>query len=389
MTAGVRIPAALLALTLLLTGCSSAGPWFGGKEKPEDEKVQDYVEPKPGQPVGLKQLWRTGVAGSPDEYFFHPRTIGLTGEAVYMATRDGQVTALSRPEGDTLWETDLDAPVAGGVAVDETRVYVGTLDGDMVALHRADGKPAWRVPVSSSVASAPQVAAGKVIFLTLDNRTYALDAASGERLWVHTTPPESLVVMGAATPTVSGRMVLVGYSSGEVFALALDSGQRIWSTNLTVLGKRSELDLLQDVDAPVVAGEGRFYAVNHQGRLVALQPSKGTFLWERSLSAVRRPLLADNRLYVSDVDGSLTALGTEDGIPLWTTRLSDGLLTAPVMYRGRIVVGDSKGRLFAVDPTSGRVLGLDHLGDDLFSDPVVDGNNLFLWTNDGNTYRFE
>ncbi|HIJ83609.1 MAG TPA: PQQ-binding-like beta-propeller repeat protein, partial [Magnetococcales bacterium] len=130
------------------------------------------------------------------------------------------------------------------------------------------------------------------------------------------------------------------------------------------------------------------FAVNHQGRLVALSRSTGTRIWSNDLSAIRRPLLWSDRLFVADVEGNMRALGVEDGMELWRGKISDGLLTAPVRFKDLIFVADDQGRIFSIDPTSGLVLGMDKIGDPILADPVVVGQDMYVWTNKGNMMYF-
>ncbi|MBF0178119.1 MAG: outer membrane protein assembly factor BamB [Magnetococcales bacterium] len=378
-----------LGLSLALGGCSKSGAWFNGPEKPVDETVQEYVEPKPGKSVGLDRLWRRGVASSPDKFLLHPTGMALDDTLLAVGTFQGRVVAMNPADGSVYWKADLGAAIGGGVAADAERVYAGTTQAEMVALDRRDGRELWRASVATAVASPPRVVRDLVIFVTLDNRTYALDGATGQRRWVHNTSPEPLVIMGAGTPSVLRGTVLVGYASGELFALSLEDGKPQWTYNMTIMGSRSELDLLQNVTAPLLVTPRAVFAATHQGRLMALQPNSGKPFWERAMSVIHTPLLVDDRLVVADVDGSLSVLSAADGVPFWQTHLSDALLTAPVMFHDRIIVGDSKGRIFAVDPASGRVVGLDHFGDPMFADPLVVGGHLYLWTNEGNVYRFQ
>lgn len=378
----------------LLSGCVT-NP-FGDGESPKAapgprpaETIQPFVEPDPGVGVGWKRSWHESVARSPDEHLAHPGQIVIDGPDLFLGTFQGRVVRLSAADGDTVWEREVGATVSGGVAVDAERVFAGTRGGEMVALSRSDGTELWRVQVSTAVASAPRVADGRVVFVTLDNRSYALDVQDGKRLWIHSTMPEALVVMGAAAPTIYRDRVYVGYSSGEVYAISLRDGQPFWAQNLTAQRGRSELDLLQDVDAGIVVGEERIYTVNHQGHAVALQPSSGGRIWEQAFSAVRTPLLHGAQMYISDIDGNLVALSTEDGMELWRTRLSDGLLSAPVLFGDRLAVGDDKGRLFAVEPLSGKVSGLERVKEPILADPVVVGRSLYLWTNEGNLLRYD
>ncbi len=394
----------MLVLGLLLVGgCKTMDGLTGGGEESKTaaetagETIKPYVEPVVKAGVGLKRRWRESVARSPDEHMQHPGQFVVDGQDLFVGTFQGEVVRLMAASGDTVWERDLDVSVSGGVAVDGERVFVGTRGGEMVALARGDGRELWRVRVSTAVASAPKVSEGRVVFTTLDNRTYALAVEDGKRLWIHSTVPEALVVMGAAPPTIDDWRIYVGYSSGEVYALSLRDGTAIWMQNLTARRGRSELDLLQDVDAAIVVpaekqddGEiSKIYTVNHQGNAVALHPPSGNRIWEQDFSAIRTPLVYRSQMFIADIDGHLVALSTRDGMELWRVRLSDGLLSAPVLFGERLIIGDDKGRLFAVDPMSGVVTGLDHVDEPILADPQVAQGSLFLWTNEGNLWRFD
>ncbi|MBF0369149.1 MAG: PQQ-binding-like beta-propeller repeat protein [Magnetococcales bacterium] len=384
---------------MLLAGCSSMPSWMGGdSESTSSVEEALFVVPDPGRSTGLKRVWHESVAGTPDDFFNHPGHFVVDGGDVFVATHEGQVVRLHAKTGGEIWDVEVGDPIAGGVAVGEGLVYAGTVEGEMIALAQLNGKEVWRTRVSTAVASAPTVASGRVVFLTLNNWTYALSAADGEREWMHQSLPEGLVMRGAARPTVVGERVYTGYSSGEVHALSLDKGKPHWSENLTILGGRVEIDMLQDVDAAIVveenaSGDDRVFAINHKGKLVALSGDNGNRLWERSIKAVRRPLLFSGRLYVTDMEGGLSAISAEDGIPLWQTRLSDGMLTAPVYFNDQIFIADDQERLFSVDPESGHLMGLDQIGDPVHADPVVvaegGSKGLYLWTNDGNVMRFQ
>ncbi len=398
-----------LLFLLSVSGCSSWSNPFQGtskeasKEAPKEapkvvEEVVTFIEPQTKESTGLTRVWRERVSRWPGQYWQHPRQVVVTDTDVFVGTFHGRVARLARESGELVWEAAAGDRVTGGVAVDGQRVFAGTRSGEMVAFDRESGTVLWRSEVSAPVVSAPVVGGGKVLFLTLDNRTYALNAADGKRLWMHSTPPEALVVMGAATPTLDGPVVYVGYSSGDLFALSVENGIPLWVDNLSVSGGRSELDLLQGVgagvvvsresDAPVV-GVKKVFAVNHQGRAVALAPRNGGRIWEHKMSSIQRPCLLGNHLVFSDMDGNVVALSAGEGAELWRTRVSDGLLTAPVAMGSKVLVADNRGRLITLDGGTGQVLGMDRLSDAILADPVVVDHSVFLWTNEGNFLRYD
>lgn len=390
----------IIIISALLSGCSSAsswsspGSWFGDSDDKDKKSkpLRTTLVAQPGQATGLVEVWNRSVASSPETPFFHPGRFLVTGSDIYVATFQGAVVRMSRKDGSILWKKEVGQSIKGGVGIDDKRVFAGTDDGEMVALSQATGEELWRQRVSTSVTSAPVASDGKIFFLTLDSRLYALNAETGATAWVNNNTPEALVIMGAATPTVDGDRLYVGYSSGDVQALSIANGKVLWKDNLTVVGGRTELDLLQDIDAAIVT-DGRpsqpsqnrkVFAVNHQGRLVALSRDGGSRAWTHDLSALHPPLVWNDRLFIADMDGTMRALGMEDGLELWRGDISDGLLTAPARLKDRIYIADNKGRLFSLDPTSGRVLGLDRIGDPVLADPIVVGQEMYLWTNKGN-----
>lgn len=392
--------AVLLSVAALFSGCLSwsnplTDPVSTGSGVTGDLA---FVEPQTKESTGLTRVWKESVARAPEKHQQQPGQIVVVENDIFVATFQGRVVRLNRENGRVLWSATVSDRLVGGVALANQQLFVGTQDGEMVALSQDTGKELWRSDLSSPVTSAPVVAGGKVIFATLDSHTYALNSEDGKRAWVHSTPPEMLVVMGAATPTVDGPMVYVGYPSGDIFGLSLENGAPVWAENLSIRGGRSELDLLQDVVASIVvsresdtllSGTKKLFAVNHQGRAVALLPRNGTRVWEYKLSAIRRPWLAGKKLIFSEMDGHVVALSAGEGVEAWRTRVSDGLLSAPVSKGSKVVVADNRGRLMTLDADTGHVLGMDRLGEAVLADPVVVDNSLFLWTNEGSVLRYD
>ncbi|MBF0142967.1 MAG: PQQ-binding-like beta-propeller repeat protein [Magnetococcales bacterium] len=382
------------ALGVVVGGCAPSG-WFGDSPgKGKVETVAEYREPKPAAVrdggLLLEKRWSRSVASEADEHFSHPGHSVLEGKDLFVATSQGEVVRVDARDGGVHWRVDTEGGISGGVALAAGRLFVGNREGVLLALDRESGKPLWKRNVGSSVSSAPAVAGERLVVVTLDGHVHAFRTTDGEPLWVHESPFEPQVVMGSATPVMDKGLVYVGLASGEVTALSQQDGRPKWSHNLSQSRRGGEIEMLRDVDADVVLmpvsapGLRMAYAVSFQGNMVALHAESGDLLWERAVSAIRRPLILNNQLIVPDLEGNLVALSADDGVVLWKTRLSDGLLTAPVEYRGKIGVADGGGRLFVVEPASGRVLGMERLGEAILADPMVAHEGIYLWSNEGN-----
>ena len=143
-----------------------------------------------------------------------------------------------------------------------------------------------------------------------DGWIYALRAETGELQWKFRHEPEVAQQPGDGgraapstrpptaspwTATSSGQIVaLDGSGSGDVTATA-----RIWNTDAVLAG----------FAAPVFDA-GRLYVVDDSANLRALDAKTGKPLFETNLGTIGRaaPLVADGKLYATEVNGHVTIL---------------------------------------------------------------------------------
>ena len=53
--------------------------------------------------------------------------------------------------------------------------------------------------------------------------------------------------MGSSSPVVSKGIVIVTYSSGEIYAINLSNGQVIWNDNLSTLIQKKSIENISDI----------------------------------------------------------------------------------------------------------------------------------------------
>ena len=230
----------------------------------------------------------------------------------------------------------------------------------------AELKVKWRVPINSGY-SGPAVVDGRVFITdwvddpasrTMDGteRAIALDEETGEILWTREWPTSYRMLMGSyaigprATPTVDGDRVYVVGAAGDLFCLAVETGEVIWEKHyiadfhsfvptwgvasspivdgdrlITVVGaepgglvmafdKRTGEEVWRALDVvgemgygqPIIieAGGARQLIVWHAAALVSLDPASGEVYWEevwdaRAGMSVATPVQSDNYLLVT------------------------------------------------------------------------------------------
>ncbi|MEK9899275.1 MAG: PQQ-binding-like beta-propeller repeat protein [Alphaproteobacteria bacterium] len=315
---------------------------------------------------------------------------------IYAMDSDAVVTARRVSDGVTVWSADIepeeedDGNWGGGVAYDLGRIYAGTGFAQVVALDARTGAELWRTPVSGPMRSAPTAFGGKVYAVTKDNQLFAIDAELGEVDWTHTGIEEAAGLIGSASAAVDGDVVVVPYSSGEIFALRAENGRQLWSDNLAAIRRVDAVSALADIRGRPVVDRGRVYAISHSGRMVAIDRASGRRVWEAEVGGVNQPWIAGDFLFVVSTEGDVVALVAENGLVRWVTPLGryedpedrDGLInwSGPVLASDRLIVTGSHGVAMALSPYTGEVIGEIEMPGDVSLPPILADETLYFQT---------
>jgi len=331
--------------------------------------------------VDQRELWRVDKSAMGGGYTGSP---AVTATAVYVANRNGLLTAIDRETGEVLWEETLDAGVhthiwSSPVVAEQDNVLVvgvgglGTRDNS-VALpmsqlqtfrgwvegrHALTGAHLWRFDVTpepngagvSVWSSAAMDTTRKLAFIGTGNNYYrpvseysdsllAIDYMTGERKWhaqftMNDAWTVGTVLSGGvdgdvgATPnlfTINGRDVVgVGDKPGDYHVHDRETGAEVWVKPLT-----DGSGFQGGVMAPAAYRDGVIYVVSNNGTAsstaFALSATDGEILWEEDLTdpTFGGPAIGNGVLYVGDQAGNAWALDAMTGDKLWTTRLPQG-----------------------------------------------------------------
>src|SRR5258708_23697173 len=305
------------------------------------------------------------------------------------------VVALDAKTGRELWENDVkpeaerDHAFGGGLAAAKGRVFVSAGYGQVVALAAKTGRELWRQQVAAPMRGAPTVADNRVFVITVENQLDVLSAEDGHRLWRHSGIPETAGLLGAASAAVDGDIVVVPYSSGEIFALRTENGRPLWTDNLATARPLGALSTLADIRGRPVIDRGRVFALSHSGRMVAIDLRTGDRAWEQEIGGApgARTPAALIHLLAHDVD--LLCLQRDDGRVRWAHDLpryeDEKTKKDPVRWAGPVLAGDklivvaSNGDALAVSPYTGATVGQFTLPDGVFVAPVVAGAALYFF----------
>lgn len=349
-----------------------------------------------------QKVWRVSVGAGSQKYERMVATPVAANGVIYVIDSRAQVSAFGAERGNLLWRKSLKVDkkterskinFGGGVAYEGGTIYATTGFGSVVALDADNGQQKWRHELGLPVRGAPGVSGGRVFVVTFDNQLVALSAADGQMIWDYVGIVEDAGVLGAGSPAISGDSVIVGFSSGELIAFRAENGAIAWQDALSRTGKLTALATLSDIDGQPVIDRGRVYAINHSGRMAAIDMRSGERVWESNIGSLSTPWIAGDYIFVVTVDSEVAALSIRDGSVHWVTQLQrykkpekrKGVIrwTGPVLAGDRLFLVSSHGYILTISPYTGDILSGEKMSDGTVIPPIVVDGTLYVLTDDG------
>jgi outer membrane protein assembly factor BamB len=349
-------------------------------------------------PDDIKEAWRASIGDGDSSSARLLSDPVVFDNRVYAMDASSTVRAFDAKTGKELWHVDVKPEkergrgFGGGVAYAEGKVFVTTGYAQVVALDAETGKEIWRQNVAAPMRGAPTVADGRVFAITVDNQLEVLSTADGRRLWTHNGTPETAGLLVGTSPAVEGEVVVVPYSSGELFALRIENGRPLWSDNLATARPLGALATLADIRGLPVVDRGRVFAASHSGRMVSIDLRSGDRVWDQELASVYTPWVAGDFVYVLSEDGILLCLLRQDGRVRWAHELprfeNPEKRRDPIRWAGPVLAGDrllvlaSNGKGEAISPYTGEPIGKLEFPDGVYVSPAVAASTLYVVTDE-------
>ena len=347
-----------------------------------------------------KIIWTADVgAGTSSSRVLTTPPIMADGK-VFVKDAQSTVSAFDAETGKLIWRVTLAPEKArdtdefgGGLSYYGGRLFVTTGFASVFSLDPADGKEIWNSSVSAPVRGAPLVFGDRVFAISIDNKIQALAAVDGSDLWQYTALQEVAGFVGGTSPAGSGEYVVAPFSSGELVGLRLDNGRPVWNESL--IGPRGEARAfgnLTDIRGRPVIDRGVVVAMGSAGQLTAVDLRSGQRVWERGIGGSQTPWPAGRFLFVITANADIAALGRDNGKIKWVTPLTqyqDEKRRKPVLWGGPVLAGDrllvvgTLGELLAVSPYTGEILGKLDVRDPVRLAPIVANRTIYVLTDSG------
>ena len=343
----------ILILILVLSACGRTSRLPPLKPTPLQEiSVQ----------VNLNLKWSKTVSTSKDSQFLTLLPI-RSADRIFVATQSGLIAAISKDDGQTLWTASVESGVTSGVG--EAQGVVVVVDGELnaVALDSLSGEHRWTTPLGKVIYTPPLVYRGKALFKTIDGNLLAVDADSGEQQWEAFYDQPEFVSIGSPRPLGHGDSVVVGNADGRIIATDLASGFENWQI---FLASERTIGLINEADTIPVIADNKLYVSDSPKAVVAYSLETGGLLWQHRRAADRWVGVNRNSVFGFDEDDTVFALNVENGTLMWEQKaFVHRKLTTLIVVQGYVIVTDSEGYLHLLDSLTGNVVGRTRIGEGL------------------------
>ncbi len=173
-------------------------------------------------------------------------------------------------------------------------------------------------------------------------------------------------------PVAADGVVYAMDTQGDISAITLADGKKIWSASLH--GKSGR----EDTVGGGLAYEGGFiYATSPYAKLICLNAKTGEEVWTKNLYSPARvsPTVHDGRVFVLTISNELQVFNAQDGEMTWT---HSGIVenaevlggASPAVKDGVAIVAYSSGEIFALKAENGQELWSEGLVPHFHTDSI-------------------
>ena len=212
------------------------------------------------------------------------------------------------------------------------------------------------------------------------------DAGSGKQLWVYDQSSVPLLSLRGNGPLMVAKgVVFFGSDDGQLVAVRLDNGDKLWSIPLSSGEGRTDVDRLDDADGSVLLSGNTLYASAYHGRLTAINGPTARPMWKQDFSTYVSMDISGNTLVGVDDASNVWAFDASSGSNLWKQdKLDWRWLSGPAVQGDYVLVGDLEGYLHWMQIGDGKLAVRTRFSHDAIrAQPLVVGDTAYVEDVDG------
>jgi len=328
------------------------------------------------------------------------------GGMLYTLDGSSTITALGT-DGTVAWSFDVTPTgeksvdgAGGGVSYANGVIYAGTGFGELLAINAASGNILWRRAFEAAIRSTPTSDGRTVFVVTRADVAYAVSAKDGAIDWMKRGAASTTGGLeGGASPAVSGRQVVVPFSSGEVLMVRSNNGEIRWKADVSGARTATSLAFNGDISGDPVINGNSVYVSNLAGETAKFNLTNGTQSWSLGVGASDAVWPVGGSVFLVSDQAQLMRVNASNGSIIWSQQLpqfrkpekrKDMIRQyGPVLAGGLMWVAGRDGQLRGFEPEGGQLVSAVKIPGGAAAAPIIVGGVMYILSLDGELHAFQ
>lgn len=299
------------------------------------------------------------------------------------------------PETETSGQAD-----GGGLAAGDGKLFVSTGYGTLWAFEASTGSVLWQQALLGTGNSQPAYRDDVIYLVSSDATTWSIAADTGRIRWQIDGLADVNNSTGTTGPSISRKLVVFGFGTGEIQAAFRQGGLVLWTASLAGGRSGRSASTIEDVGSTPVISGSRIFAANSTGRIVALNLDSGERIWSAPYGTKSLIWPAGGSVFFVNDLSQLMRLNDRDGSIIWAIDLPDFLKVdrrrskevvvhhGPLLAGGQLYVASSDGKMRIFEPRSGKFkVNLDIPGG-ATTNPVIADGTIYVVSKTGKLHAY-
>ena len=328
------------------------------------------------------------------------------GETIFTLDSKMVLTATSS-SGIKKWTKDLTPEIetsgqadGGGLAAGDGKLFVSTGYGTLWAFEASTGSVLWQQALLGTGNSQPAYRDDVIYLVSSDATTWSIAADTGRIRWQIDGLADVNNSTGTTGPSISRKLVVFGFGTGEIQAAFRQGGLVLWTASLAGGRSGRSASTIEDVGSTPVISGSRIFAANSTGRIVALNLDSGERIWSAPYGTKSLIWPAGGSVFFINDLSQLMRLNDRDGSIIWVIDLPDFLKVdrrrskevvvhhGPLLAGGQLYVASSDGKMRIFEPRSGKFkVNLDIPGG-ATTNPVIADGTIYVVSKTGKLHAY-
>ena len=321
---------------------------------------------------------------------------------IYLLNINGYLFKISSNDGKIVWKkqifNDLEDTIVGTPAIagiknknNTVTLYAHNGSQELLAINGVDGTVIWKkkheLPFRGGITSYKNY-----LFVSdFDSNFLSFNNRNGKLVWNVFLGSEYNSVYTTARPLVVKNKVIVPGTGGTFFVIAINTGEVLWSENISSNKQLPILFHSGDIVANPIYYKGKLFLVSQSGFTAAFDLKTSKKLWYIPIGGFETPTISGKTIFIMGNLGLLAAVDTDTGKLRWKKQYPSyvneksffsekeiSVYKGPTLVDSKLLITNQKGIIKIVNANNGSEIDTLNL-DELSVPPIpVDGNLLFL-----------